>query len=501
MKSRVTLAFIISFIFTIASWKSIPLAHAQNTKVMYVPGSTVKIAQLIGEYDRERKIPTLNQTQSRYKLFGTDLGVPFRHHDRIYILFGDTQGANSGDAIAFTTDTIPGDGLELNFIHDLNGTYLPIKIPGISQKDFEVPITGVSVGGKMYIYHSTDHSDTVVMGRTVLAVLQDRLPTFTYLYDVSQKYFINIALVKVDAARLSGLPQNKDTVLVMFGSGKYRDSDVRLAVQPADSIESRGSIRYFAGTIGKNIPVWSLKEDDAVTLFSQPCVGELSLAYNKFIKKWIMLYNCHLNRGINFRTADVPWGPWSEPQVLFNPRDDNGYCHFMHVAWTFQKCDSVHDPGRENEWGGEYGPYQYEEFATGDDSTTTIYFNMSTWNPYTVVLMKSKLGKITIPTSVENSPRRDVTQPLNFELMQNYPNPFSDRTTIRFESYERHKSIALKLYDCFGREVLDLSNQINDPSSVDQLTIDNSQLPKSGIYFYRMTVGNISQTRMIVMVR
>jgi hypothetical protein len=31
--------------------------------------------------------------------------------------------------------------------------------------------------------------------------------------------------------------------------------------------------------------------------------------------------------------------------------------------------------------------------ATGNNSSTTIYFTMSTWNPYTVVLMKATLSK------------------------------------------------------------------------------------------------------------
>jgi len=51
----------------------------------------------------------------------------------------------------------------------------------------------------------------------------------------------------------------------------------------------------------------------------------------------------------------------------------------------------VHDPGRENVWGGEYGPYLIARFFTGDERQTTIYFVMSTWNPYNVVLMRSTL--------------------------------------------------------------------------------------------------------------
>ncbi|MFQ6114885.1 MAG: DUF4185 domain-containing protein [bacterium] len=99
------------------------------------------------------------------------------------------------------------------------------------------------------------------------------------------------------------------------------------------------------------MPQWSTREEDAEPLFSQPCIGELSVTYNRFLHKWLILYNCDNPRGINFRTADQPWGPWSEPQVLFDPWLDNGYCHFMQTSWQFKHCDNVHDPDRENEWG------------------------------------------------------------------------------------------------------------------------------------------------------
>jgi hypothetical protein len=75
--------------------------------------------------------------------------------------------------------------------------------------------------------------------------------------------------------------------------------------------------------------------------------------------------------------------------VLFDPWLDQGYCHFLHVSWESQNCDSVQDPGRDNEWGGEYGPYLFEDFFDGDAQGGTLYFTMSTWNPYTVVLMQA----------------------------------------------------------------------------------------------------------------
>jgi hypothetical protein len=360
-----------------------------------VVARATKTVQLVGEYDREHKKTTINLTQSRYKLSSTDLGVPFQHKDRTYVLFGDTNGPPGGDAIAYTTDTTPEDGIDLVFIHDENGIYKPVGIPGISQGAFEVPMEGTSVGGRMYIYHTTDHSEEVTMGRSIVAVSDDDGQTFAYLYDLSAQHFINVSIVEIDSSAWSGFPQNSGTGLVMFGSGSYRKSSVRLAFQAAEHIKSRTSIRYFAGFDLSGQPVWSSQEEEAEPLFNQPCVGEISVSYNRFIRKWIMLYNCGgSQRGINMRTADQAWGPWSEPQIIFHPWSDKGYCHFMHTNWEFQKCDNVHDPGRENVWGGEYGPYQFDGLAVGDDCTTTIYFTMSTWNPYTVVLMKATLQKV-----------------------------------------------------------------------------------------------------------
>jgi hypothetical protein len=354
----------------------------------------VKIAQLVGEVDRETKQPTLNQTQSRYRLGATDLGIPFSHMDRTFLLFGDSGGAHGGDAIAYTTDANPEDGIALTFLTETNGTFKEIRIPDISQKAFEVPTEGTSIGDSMYVYHTTDSTGPGMMGRTVLAVSNDHGETFRYLYDLSTRHFIQVSVVEVDAAEWYGLPQNFGDGLIMFGAGEYRKSDVRLAFQPSEQIESAASLIYFAGLDGSGAPAWSAKEEDAQPLFDQPCVGELSVTFNRFIRQWIMLYNCNLEpRGINVRTANNPWGPWSAPQVIYHPEEDNGFCRFIHRSWEQENCDDLSDKGQEHMSGGAYGPYQFEDMAIGDDSQTTIYFTMSTWNPYTVVLMKATLGK------------------------------------------------------------------------------------------------------------
>lgn len=355
-----------------------------------------KISQLVGDYDEARDEATQNQTNSRYQLRATDLGVPFQDGDRTYIVFGDTWGEVGGDrdAMAYTTDNNPDDGLSLNFVADDNGTYSPITISEISQGAFEVPVEGLMADDQMYIYHTTGHDPPVTMGRSVLARSSgDDERVFEYLYDFSHRYFINVSIVKVSSADWEFLPESEGEGLVILGSGRYRESNVYLAYQPVSEIENPDAVQYFAGVDENDTPLWVAEERNALPIFELdiPCVGELSTSYNTFIDRWILLYNCSDPRGINMRTAENPWGPWTESQILYHPWDDGGYCNYIHASWETQQCDSVHDAGRENEWGGEYGPYQFEHFATGGGGSTSIYFTMSTWNPYTVVLMKAKL--------------------------------------------------------------------------------------------------------------
>ena len=485
MITKTLLCFPLVMIITV----SVP---AQNGTVEYLPGSTQKISQLIGDYDHHLQISTLNQTESRYGLISTDLGVPFHHNGKTYILFGDSWGTPEGDAIAYTTDSNPEDGLELTCITDGEGIYKPVTIPGVSQGAFEVPVEGISLGGDMYVYHSTDNSETVVMGRSVLAVSRDDGETFSYLYDVSESHFINVSVVSVDLAEWPGFPEDTGNGLVLFGSGAYRQSDVRLAYQPADQIEAPQSIRFLTGVDQNNIPLWSEEEDDATPLFSQSCVGEFSVTYNRFLQKWLMLYNCDAPRGINFRTADDPWGPWSEAQLLFDPWEDNGYCHFMHADWQFSQCDSVHDPGRQNEWGGEYGPYQFEELATGNDSFTTIYFTLSTWNPYTVILMKSTLRLKDEATSI---PHRNVTSPGKVFLKQNVPNPFSASTIINYSLLEL-THISLKIYNQKGQYVATLTEG-NQPGGEHRVEWNTEGLP-GGLYYCRLQTDHVARSIKLV---
>ncbi len=404
---------------------STPAAATATPQTVYTirhaAGSTQKICQLTGDLDRQTGQPTLNQTRARYGVFGTDLGFSFLHEGRTYFLFGDTVGLHGGDSIAYSQDTEPEDCLDLTFVTGADGRYLPPSVPGITLGAFEVPAGGFSANGAMYVFFTTDHTEQEVMGCSVLARSSDGAQTFAALYDVSTDKFINVVPVIVDNAAIPGLPESAGQGLLAWGSGNYRQSNPYLAYIPLGSVEERSAWLFYAGldtstaastslstrlgaSSTSGLPRWSASEADAAALFNHPCVGELSVAWNADLGKWLMFYNCFLPRGITLRSADAPWGPWSEGEVIFQPWDDGGYCNFMHVSYEDRNCDAVQDPGRDNEWAGEYGPYIIPSLAwthpstgSGQAGVTTVYFVMSTWNPYAVMLMKTDLRLAPAP--------------------------------------------------------------------------------------------------------
>ncbi len=103
------------------------------------------------------------------------------------------------------------------------------------------------------------------------------------------------------------------------------------------------------------------------------------------------------------------------------------------------------------------------------------------------------------PTSVE----QEENIPIEFSLSQNYPNPFNPTTTIKYTianvgSSHASIPITLKVFDLLGREVATLVNEYKLPGSYYcELRMENGELP-SGIYFYKLTAGNFSQTKKMV---
>ncbi len=107
-----------------------------------------------------------------------------------------------------------------------------------------------------------------------------------------------------------------------------------------------------------------------------------------------------------------------------------------------------------------------------------------------------------IVTSLEN----DLTAPTKYHLAQNYPNPFNPTTTITYSipvvdvrGGVEGPHVSLIVYDLLGREVSMLVNKQQKPGSY-RVEFNANGLT-SGIYFYKLTAGNFSQTRKMLLVR
>ncbi len=88
--------------------------------------------------------------------------------------------------------------------------------------------------------------------------------------------------------------------------------------------------------------------------------------------------------------------------------------------------------------------------------------------------------------------------PAGFKLYQNYPNPFNPNTTIIF-SVPFSQKVELSVYDLLGREVATLVNE-NKSAGNYEVKFDASKLP-SGVYFYRLTAGNMSLAKKMLLLR
>jgi hypothetical protein len=99
------------------------------------------------------------------------------------------------------------------------------------------------------------------------------------------------------------------------------------------------------------------------------------------------------------------------------------------------------------------------------------------------------------PVGVSN---RVGASPGQFNLFQNHPNPFNPSTEIRFDVKEPC-IVTLKVMDMLGREIAMVENARYNPGR-HSVRFDASSLP-SGIYVYRIWMGNYTASRKMILSR
>jgi len=88
--------------------------------------------------------------------------------------------------------------------------------------------------------------------------------------------------------------------------------------------------------------------------------------------------------------------------------------------------------------------------------------------------------------------------PSKYSLSQNYPNPFNPVSVINFE-LPTSNYVSLNIYDINGRKVAGLVNEVKEAGYY-SVQFDAKNL-SSGMYFYKLTSGNFSAVKKMVVVK
>jgi len=97
----------------------------------------------------------------------------------------------------------------------------------------------------------------------------------------------------------------------------------------------------------------------------------------------------------------------------------------------------------------------------------------------------------------------DVAVPRSFELHANYPNPFNPDTRIAF-SLDQPGRVRLTVFNLLGQKIATLFDRAAPAGRHDLLwdgTDERGQVVASGVYFYRLDVGDESRTRKMLLLR
>lgn len=108
-------------------------------------------------------------------------------------------------------------------------------------------------------------------------------------------------------------------------------------------------------------------------------------------------------------------------------------------------------------------------------------------------------SEVVIPANLNNLVLIDESQiPDTYSLGQNYPNPFNPVTSIDFQ-IPKEGLVKIVLYDVLGKEVQTLVNE--NLSAGQYKTKFNAINVASGIYFYKMSAGEYSDIKRMIIIK
>ncbi|UCH13601.1 MAG: T9SS type A sorting domain-containing protein [Bacteroidales bacterium] len=142
--------------------------------------------------------------------------------------------------------------------------------------------------------------------------------------------------------------------------------------------------------------------------------------------------------------------------------------------------------------------------SLGDEATVYFTINVGAWIdsqadppqelPYDVVIDNiSMIDSAATPSVID-----EKVKICECELLKNYPNPFTETTTITY-SVPEESDVRLTVYNSIGKEVTSLVNKTKEKGTY-KVPFDASTL-KSDVYICRLQMNDIVITRKMVLLR
>ena len=177
----------------------------------------------------------------------------------------------------------------------------------------------------------------------------------------------------------SAFVEGDDGYIYMYGTPNGRQGAAYLARVAPEDILNTSKYEYYkaarTGWFGTTPASWQSSASSASAIIGKSggffgrfdpgyTVSEMSVQYNEYLQKYVVMYGDQFNN-IVIRTADTPEGEWSDPTVLIKQQNGGIYAPMMH-------------------------PWSPSTLGEGSD----LYWNLSLWSDYNIMLMRTDLTKI-----------------------------------------------------------------------------------------------------------
>ncbi|ROR96557.1 uncharacterized protein DUF4185 [Salana multivorans] len=286
----------------------------------------------------------LTPTVTPYRIGGTDLGTMWDNGaGEVLFAVGDTFGNWSGsggggsdwrsNALLRSSNADWQDtGMTFSSAASLPDGKAKEIIPSLKQPGVEhttIPTGGIAVDGVQYLSFMSVNRwgdpGQWFTNYSRIAYSSDNGETWN---SVDGPQWDNDAEWKNKFQMVAFTHGQGDGFVYMFGTENGRFGPVHVGRVPEGQILEKDAYTYWDGA------AWVEDDADAAPLAPAP-VTELSVQYNDYIGKWMMMYTTDSeDEGIFdlvFRTADRPEGPWSDVTVVGTSLDLPGlYAPFLH---------------------------------------------------------------------------------------------------------------------------------------------------------------------------